>query len=920
MSVSADVSAATAGLNALNTQLSSTTNAFNQARPAALLLSAAGAAIGVGLFEAVKVAASFDQAMADVRAVMSPTEAQNFGVALSDLAVRLGRDTVFSAREAAAGIGELIRAGISAPDVLNGAAAAALNLAAATGISVSDAATVAAQTMNAFGKTAEQLGGVVDTLAGTANATAATMSDLKFGLEVVSATAQTMGLSFEDTSAAIGLFVSAGQNGSTAGTGLRQMLLELIPNTKPAAAEMRKLGIITADGSNAFFDAAGHVKSLADISGILQHALAGMSDEQKIAALNTLFTRDAINSASILARTGAEGINTLTDAISKISAAETARTRLGTLTGALNNLGSSFETVQIIIGKFFEPSVIAAATAARGLLDSISNMSPMAQQAATALIGAAGAIASVLGGTVLLLPLIRAVVVSFGAMARVLVGLSPVLLAIGAATAFFVAAWQNNLGGVRDAVQRLFDFVGPILLNMGIVFEKVLRGDIGGAFETLRAIIGALSSPLATFITNALNLANTLGPQLSGALDQLGGALQGPVGSFFSNLGTIISLVITGQGQQALDFFNTLLPDALKSLGSSIEGPLGSLFDVLGTVFNLIVTGQGQQVIDFFQVKFPEAFAALEASTGVVGGVFNAIGSIFRAVIGDDGKNILDFFSTSLPQAFINLQTQLAATGGGAEFTNLIVGLSGLATALNALTPEKVDAVANSFGTNLTNAFATMGSTLLPFVTVFQSVANFLGALVNVIAAVNELVARSTGQQAAGPFDIVTESLRTFLDFADANKDRLLAAIPGFQQLAFVVTLIRDGAQGISDLFNGMAGALNSLAEAIRGLPALPDWMLSLLGTIGTALVTAKNVASNAPGAPSLFHSAFIPGGTGDEGAGGPTVNFFGDVTVNGAGDLASFLDGIASAINDSTRRVNPPVPGGQPGLVTGVV
>src|ERR1051326_3797176 len=95
ISVGADVSGAIAGLTAVQSQLNKTTSSFQQAAPAALLFEAAGAGIGAALGGAINVAADFEQQMSAVRAVMTPTEAQQFGQALSDLAVTLGRDTVF---------------------------------------------------------------------------------------------------------------------------------------------------------------------------------------------------------------------------------------------------------------------------------------------------------------------------------------------------------------------------------------------------------------------------------------------------------------------------------------------------------------------------------------------------------------------------------------------------------------------------------------------------------------------------------------------------------------------------------------------------------------------------------------------------------------------------------------------------------
>src|SRR5215831_9721450 len=221
ISVSADISGAVNGLRALDNQLQGTTNSFQQARPAALALAAGGAAITAGFVDSIKVAADFEHAMSGVKAVLTPAEAQQFGAALSDLALKLGRDTVFTSRQAAAGIEELVKAGVPVEDILNGAAAAALNLAAATGISVPEAASIAATSANQFGISAGGLGDTMDTLAAVANTSASDISGLGNGLSIVGATAHGLGLTLPDTASAIGLLSNAGIQGAEAGTALR---------------------------------------------------------------------------------------------------------------------------------------------------------------------------------------------------------------------------------------------------------------------------------------------------------------------------------------------------------------------------------------------------------------------------------------------------------------------------------------------------------------------------------------------------------------------------------------------------------------------------------------------------------------------------------------------------------------------------
>src|SRR5690606_13477153 len=95
----------------------------------------------------------------------------------------------------------------------------------------------------------------------------------------------------------------------TAGTALRRVFLNLAAPTSAATDAMKKLGIVTADGVNLMFDSAGKLKSLPEIFQILQEKMSGLTQQQKVAALNAIFGARAVNSALILSEQGAKGFD-----------------------------------------------------------------------------------------------------------------------------------------------------------------------------------------------------------------------------------------------------------------------------------------------------------------------------------------------------------------------------------------------------------------------------------------------------------------------------------------------------------------------------------------------------------------------------------------------------------------------------------
>jgi hypothetical protein len=94
-----------------------------------------GGALLAGIGLAVKAASEFDSAMSEVRASTHETAANMDR--LREAAINAGADTAFSAKEAAQGIDELAKAGVTTKDVLSGGLTGALNLAAAGSLKLS---------------------------------------------------------------------------------------------------------------------------------------------------------------------------------------------------------------------------------------------------------------------------------------------------------------------------------------------------------------------------------------------------------------------------------------------------------------------------------------------------------------------------------------------------------------------------------------------------------------------------------------------------------------------------------------------------------------------------------------------------------------------------------------------------------------
>lgn len=351
-------------------------------------LAGIGATAAVGLGLAVKSFASFDKQMSAVEAATHET-AGNMDL-LREAAIRAGADTAFSATEAAEGIENLAKAGVSTADILGGGLQGALDLAAAGQITVADASETAATALTQFNLAGEDVPHVADLLAAGAGKAQGSVADMSAALKQGGLVASQFGISIEDTVGTMAAFASAGLIGSDAGTSFKTMLIALANPSKESAALMKELGINAYDAQGAFI-------GLPALAGQLQERLKGLTQEQRNQALAQIFGNDAIRAANVLFTQGAQGITDWTTKVNDAGyAGETARIQMDNLSGDLDTLGGSFETALIGAGSGANDVLRALVQTATGAVNLFGDLPGPIQATATALVAvvAIGGLAS----------------------------------------------------------------------------------------------------------------------------------------------------------------------------------------------------------------------------------------------------------------------------------------------------------------------------------------------------------------------------------------------------------------------------------------------------------------------------------------------------------------------------------------------
>lgn len=392
----ADTSNFTAGMAKVSGESQKAATTMEAAGGKSKLITTGIAAAGVAATAlgaaAVKMAADFDASMSTVQA--------NTGASADEMnqlrqaAIDAGADTIYSATESADAINELGKAGLSTSDILSGGLSGALNLAASDGMAVGDAAELMATTLKQFNLTGAESTQVADALAAGAGKAVGSAHDLGLALNQAGLVSNSMGISMQETTGTLAAFANAGMIGSDAGTSLKTMLQRLASPTDKAQSLMDELGINV-------YDANGEFIGLAGVAGQLQQGLSGMSQEQRNAALNTIFGADAVRAANVLYREGENGIADWTDAVSESGfAAEQAAAKNNNLKGDLENLSGSFESLMISLGEGGQGPLRSLVQTLDTLVDAFSQLPAPVQQSIvllTALGGGFTALHSAMG-------------------------------------------------------------------------------------------------------------------------------------------------------------------------------------------------------------------------------------------------------------------------------------------------------------------------------------------------------------------------------------------------------------------------------------------------------------------------------------------------------------------------------------------
>jgi TP901 family phage tail tape measure protein len=452
-----------------------------------------------GFGYAIKSSMDFNQQLSSTAAISGATAKEM--ASLREQALKLGKDTKYSAMEVAEGQEEMLKAGRNLNQVFD-EMDDVLSLATAGTLEIARAAEIGSNVVNMFAKEGVKMSEVADLMAGTANASAIDVEEFSKTLEYVGPVAASLNIPLKDLSSVIGVLGNNSIKGSKAGTGLRQFLMRLQPASENAAAVMKELGLVTEDGGNKFYTAEGKIKPLAEVIDILRSSVSGLTDMQKQEKLKDMFGLIASPTILSLLNSNADALEKMGVAINEVGAAEVAEKRMQNFAGAVELLRGSLETFAVRVGDAIAPVLHVLVTAVDAVMETFLELPDSVLGAIVVfagLVAAIGPIITVVGFAVMA---IGGLVSAVGAIAGVIgtVGLPVIAAVVGGLINIGIV-----LGTVVAAAVYFVNKFIPIIDTLKLL-KNLISGDMKGTMGLLTNSFGMSSEAAGKLVAKFVDV------------------------------------------------------------------------------------------------------------------------------------------------------------------------------------------------------------------------------------------------------------------------------------------------------------------------------------------------------------------------------------------------------------------------------
>lgn len=775
-------------------------------------LTAVGVGLAGGLLAATNAAAEFERKL-DYFSAVSGATADQYDM-IREKALQLGADTIYSADQIADSFVELAKSGVGVEDLMNGIGEAVANLGASTDMPLAEAATSLTTILNTFGLAAEDAVGVVDKLAGAANASSIDVQDLILTMTYAGASAKTAGISFEDINTAIALLGERGIKGSKAGTGLRQVIDKLIAPTDKGAKALEALGIQAEDGSSKLRQMDGTLKPFPELLDTLNGALDGMTQAQKLDILGQIFPITSLPTVLNLLDGGSAALARMNGEINKTTALEVAGERLDNLSGDVEYLRGELDTLIINIGATTQAF-------ARGLVQSIEAVVTWLNSLDPAVLGLIVGLAGIVSVATILFGFLALVAAGLLNMLQLGQQLYPVMVVLAKAM------------GITASRATILAFALRLLPWAGLV---ALISLVAGALAFFFTQTESGQALMAQFAAVLQNIADNVLPQILPFIQQLAGMIGPLLGQALAAVMPLLQLlasILGGVISSAIAFITPLFETLAGVLSGGVAAGGGILAGILQVVAGILqsVLVPLLPIINQLLEGTAAAFAGVGQNASGIEGIGALVGSVLAGII-----NMIPVILTAIIQlATLIISTLVALLP--TMITVMVQALTGILTAILSMLPAIVagiialvqgilQALVSAIPIILTAAIQMLTGVIQAIVTilpmVIQAVVQLIIAIVTALVAALPMIIQAGIQLLQGLIQAVVTILPLLIQGVLGGIVALIGAL--------VMLIPQLLAAGI-ELFMGLVQAIPAI------LPPLITALISIIPTIlGTLL------------------------------------------------------------------------------------
>jgi len=611
-------------------------------------LAAAGVGMAAPIAAAVRQGAAFESTLLNIRASTGATSGEIDKITSSamDMSKALG----VGPTEAAHGMLELLKAGMSLESVLGGAGKSALEFAKVGEMDVAQAAVVMSDAMNVFKVSSDV---AANALSSAADASSTSIAQMSEAFSMSSAVAGLAGQRIEDLSATLAILANNGVKGSDAGTSVKTMLMRLMAPADDAAAALTQVGLTT----QSFRGADGKMKPMVEILSTLNAAMGGLDKTAKDDVFRRIFGADAIRAASILATSGVDGFNGMRDAMkTAMPVGEKYKLLMSGLAGSAQSVFAGLQRLAIAVSDAVTPALAKVVPFVNGLLNGLTDFASKNQEAVASfakfavLLVPAGAALTALGIS------LQVTAFGFAGLGKAaMLAVSPITLLIGSASgvarSFTLAmpatlALANTIGSAMlSASAAVLSFAGAAVAAIGSYLGAIglaLSGSIASAAGVAAAWLAPVA-PLLLLSAAAIGVGiavKQFGPQIA---DSFKGVSQ-----YASDAGDAISNGFSTAVKDGIVVLGDLSRTATTTFNGVYEavaaGDLAGAMDVLWTG---LVAGWLRGTEALMSYVDPWVAAFQDVFTDIGSGIYMAWDKIYTdssAILNTMGAFIMGFF------------------------------------------------------------------------------------------------------------------------------------------------------------------------------------------------------------------------------------------------------------------------------------